>query len=288
MFTRVIRSRDRRRALPSPCAPRPLNPRPARLNPPGYPLASLRVPQMFHFGAPEDILPYHPSVAPHGALGFATRTANICIERSRAAGLSLGAAFDVGCAVGRTSFDLSAVYDRVVGLDFSHAFIAAAESMRAAGVAEYECSVEGSRTTRCVARMPADARCDRVTFTQGDACALPSAAALGGKFHLVHAANLLCRLPRPVQFLESLPDLLVAGGLVVLVSPYSWLRQYTAQEHWLGGAPGSPTSSFEGLTAVMTRVGFKLVHTEECPFLIREHARKFQWGISHVTVWQKA
>lgn len=32
----------------------------------------------------------------------------------------------------------------------------------------------------------------------------------------------------------------------------------------------------------------QLVHTEECPFLIREHVRKYQWGCSHITVWRKA
>jgi hypothetical protein len=32
---------------------------------------------------------------------------------------------------------------------------------------------------------------------------------------------------------------------------------------------------------------FKLVHEEDVPFLIREHARKFQWGCSHGSVWKK-
>ena len=30
----------------------------------------------------------------------------------------------------------------------------------------------------------------------------------------------------------------------------------------------------------------QLLHEEDTPFLIREHARKFQWGCSHATVWQ--
>jgi hypothetical protein len=66
---------------------------------------------------------------------------------------------------------------------------------------------------------------------QGDACALSKD--LSG-FSVVHGANLLCRLPNPLDFLTALPRLLVPGGLVVLVSPYSWLSQYTPREHWLG------------------------------------------------------
>lgn len=38
---------------------------------------------------------------------------------------------------------------------------------------------------------------------------------------------------------------------------------------------------------VMQRQGFSLVHEEDVPFLIREHARKFQYGVSHATVWRK-
>lgn len=70
---------------------------------------------------------------------------------------------------------------------------------------------------------------------QGDACALPPLSALGGtRFTVVHGANLLCRLPDPQLFLEALPRLVAPGGLVVFVSPYSWLKQYTPREAWLG------------------------------------------------------
>ena len=32
---------------------------------------------------------------------------------------------------------------------------------------------------------------------------------------------------------------------------------------------------------------FELVHEEQVPFLIREHARKFQYGVSHAMVWRR-
>jgi [acyl-carrier-protein] S-malonyltransferase len=63
-----------------------------------------------------------PALYAHGlACLAALQDALPGLEIAAAAGLSLGAAFDVGCAVGRTSFDLSAVYDRVVGSCFSGA-----------------------------------------------------------------------------------------------------------------------------------------------------------------------
>jgi hypothetical protein len=37
----------------------------------------------------------------------------------------------------------------------------------------------------------------------------------------------------------------------------------------------------------MIERGFDLAHSEDMPFLIREHARKYQWGCSHATVWRR-
>lgn len=212
------------------------------------------------------------------------------MDWARKLDLPLDAAFDVGCAVGRTSFDLSRDFSRVVGLDFSHAFIAAANELKRTGSAPYTMYVEGDVHRSLTATVPQGSKTERITFRQGDACALPSEAELGGKFSVIHGANLLCRLPEPRDFLNRLPSLLVPGGLVVFISPYSWLKQYTAKERWLGGtvdaSSGAACMSSEGLSKHMTGLGFTLVHQENCPFLIREHARKFQWGCSHVTIWQ--
>ena len=153
---------------------------------------------LFHFGTPADIIPYPPSLAPHGALDFASRTAAVCVAAAKNAGIPLNSAFDVGCAVGRTAFDLSRDFDRVVGLDFSHAFVLAAESLLKQGSTRYTCTVEGEATASREALLPAGVRADRLTFIQGDACALPDASILGGKFSVIHAANLICRLPEPL------------------------------------------------------------------------------------------
>lgn len=150
------------------------------------------------------------------------------------------AALDVGCAVGRTSFDLTPAFKHVVGVDFSHAFIDAANKLKKSGGARYRMTVEGDVTAEHEAKVPSTAVVQRATFIQGDACALPSNAQFaalgvpGGKFTVIHGANLLCRLPEPMAFLNRLPSLLTRGGLVVFISPYSWLKQYTPKGNWLG------------------------------------------------------
>ena len=153
---------------------------------------------MFHFGAAGDILPYPPSIAPHGALDFAARTGRVCARAAAAAGLPLDAALDVGCAVGGTAFDLSRDFSRVVGIDFSHAFVAAANALKAAGAAGYTCAVEGELCAKRTAVLPPGVRAERTAFRQGDACALATAEELGGRFTVIHGANLLCRLPDPM------------------------------------------------------------------------------------------
>ena len=39
-----------------------------------------------------------------------------------------GRALDIGCAVGRTTIELATLFDEVIGIDLSNAFIAAANN----------------------------------------------------------------------------------------------------------------------------------------------------------------
>ena len=103
---------------------------------------------------------------------------------------------------------------------------------------------------------------------------------------MIHASNLLCRLPSPRSFLKSVPNFLKPNGVLVLVSPYSWLEEYTPLGEWIG-ADGSSSNSFDILKSIMeNECHMKLVHQENVPFLIREHERKFQYGVSDATIWQ--
>jgi putative 4-mercaptohistidine N1-methyltranferase len=209
------------------------------------------------------------------------------------------AAFDIGCAVGRSTFELSALgFSKVVGLDFSHAFVNTSKKLQelpatSAGL-PFTMQVEGEITQQCFAKMPSSAKPQNCTFIQGDACNLEIDKLLslagGNKFQLVHAANLLCRLPEPRKLLAVLPKLVSSGGLVVFFSPYSWLQQYTKREFWLGAKEvnGKEVRSKDALELAMKELGFKLLHGEDVPFLIREHVRKFQYGFAHMTVFQSS
>ena len=68
---------------------------------------------------------------------------------------------------------------------------------------------------------------NRVNFFQGDACSLTAYVESRegfGTFDGVILANLLCRLPDPQACLNALPNIVNDGGVVVIVTPFTWLE----------------------------------------------------------------
>lgn len=228
---------------------------------------------LFHFGSAEEILPPGRSwpAGMREALDFPVRTAACFPVGSVARGL------DLGCAVGRSAFEMSRSCEKVVGIDFSHAFIRAAETLRGGGVLTYERREEAAISTVLSARLPAGVEGGRLVFQQGDAMDLPADL---GLFDRVHAANLLCRLPEPLRLLDRLPALVRPGGELVLATPCTWLEEFTPPENW------PATGTFEWLQSRLSP-DFTLIRQADEPFLIRETARKFQWTTSLVTVWRR-
>lgn len=226
---------------------------------------------LFHFGADEEILSAVSPASMRDALGFAMRTVKHFADQPTARAL------DLGCAVGRSSFELSKNADEVIGIDFSASFITAAEKLRAGETLPYSRLEEGNVRTGLIARAPADARAERITFQTGDAMHLPNDL---GIFDRVHAANLLCRLPEPKLLLDRLPSLVRSGGELVLATPCTWLEEYTPPQNWPTGR------TFDWLQEQLDD-SFTLERNTDEPFLIRETARKFQYTFSLVTTWRR-
>jgi len=214
---------------------------------------------------------------PSEAWGFAERAVSELLSDEG----EVESALDVGCAVGRSSFELARRAQRVVGVDSSRAFIDACETLQSRGDMSGEVLAEGERMQEFLAKVPAEIDRGRVEFHVGDAMTLPDL----GAFDVVLAANLICRLPNSRKFLARLPSLVKPGGQLLLATPFSWLEEFTPREHWLGGRQDSP-SSFEFLSQIL-KTDFDLETTTNLPFLIREHSRKFQYGISFGSRWRR-
>ena len=228
---------------------------------------------LFHFGTADEILPPSRSwpTGMRDALDFPVRTAAHFSAGTVERGL------DLGCAVGRSTAEMSRGCSHVLGIDFSHAFIDAANALKQGEALTYQRREEAGIATPLTARLPADIDAGKLEFQQGDAMNLPLDL---GAFDRVHAANLLCRLPQPELLLARLPALVKPGGELVLATPCTWLEEFTPAENW----PAAGT--FEWLQSKLAPA-FSLLQQIDEPFLIRETARKFQWTSSLVTVWQR-
>jgi putative 4-mercaptohistidine N1-methyltranferase len=235
---------------------------------------------LFHYGTAEDQLPY--SFGPREALFYPVR----CVSEFLPAIGIVERALDLGCAVGRSTFELSRWASEVLGIDLSHRFIAAANRVRETGRIEIRRVEEGELITQFTRELPSELRRECCRFEIGDATALPNNI---GQFDVVLAANLIDRVQSPDNLLHSFSALVRPGGHLILSSPYTWLEEFTPKSAWLGGrydAGGNAKSTLSGIKETLLGA-FDLKVTKELPFLIREHTRKFQWSVAQATVWQR-
>lgn len=198
-------------------------------------------------------------------------------------------ALDIGCAVGRASFELARHFDHVTGVDFSARLINLGVQMAQQGVVRYTISDEGDLVhyeERRLDQLDLSHVADKVEFMQGDACNLKP---IYRGYDLILAANLIDRLYKPTQFLKNIHERLNKDGILLLASPYTWLEQHTDKEEWLGGfkKDGESFTTLDGLKQLL-EPHFDLVRgPESIPFVIRETSRKFQHTLSEVTAWKR-
>jgi len=247
-------------------------------------------------GSKENVSPImdHSNSPIHG-LGFPQRVANLMASLNPVR--TNNRALDVGCAVGGASFELAKSFYHVEAFDFSENFVAAAKRMQSGEELTIKVPIEGdiSEEVSVIHEPGVDADLlEKVNFFQGDACALSEYAENKdgfGTFDGAIVSNLLCRLPDPMACLKAMPKIINKGGVVVMVTPFTWLEEFTPRSKWLGGfndpVSHEPIYSKDKLKEIMEELGFEKIHEEQMPLVIREHARKYQYIISEASGWRK-
>ncbi len=197
-------------------------------------------------------------------------------------------ALDVGCAVGRSTFELARGFESVTGLDFTARFIATASRIREEKHLRFTHPLEGELLAYenvSLLDFDLDQYADKVTFLQADACNLKPQFT---GYDLIFAGNLIDRLYDPQKFLMDLSWRLNSGGMLILTSPYTWLEEFTPKSKWIGGykREGEDIRTLDGLKEILTNA-FHFVDTKEVPFVIKESARKHQYTIAQMSIWEK-
>lgn len=134
-------------------------------------------------------------------------------------GKPTGKAVDLGCACGRSSFELARRFDQVEGVDFSANFIRLGVEMAEQGSIRYALAEEGelvSYHTRTLKELGLEECSENVSFYQGDACNLKPQYS---GYDLVLAANLIDRLYRPRRFWTAFTSESTTVGCWLLLHP---------------------------------------------------------------------
>lgn len=196
-------------------------------------------------------------------------------------------ALDLGCSVGRSTYELARHFDEVIGIDFSANFINVGVKLKNYDSLIYKVKKEGEifeEKSVSLQSLGLEEIKNKVSFMQGDACNLKD---IYTGFDLIFCSNLIDRLYYPQMFLDDIPSRINKDGLLVLLSPYTWLEDYTPKENWLGGYMKDNKEVYTLDTLKEKLDGFELLETIDVPFVIKETSRKYQHTISQMSIWKK-
>lgn len=135
-------------------------------------------------------------------------------------------ALDLGCCVGRTSFELAKIYDEVLGIDFSANYINIGVKLKLYDFVNYKIKKEDKTfEERAISLKDFDLEKvkDKVSFMQGDACNLKE---IYKDFDLIFYSSLIDKLYYPKKFLEDVSRRINKNGFFVFLSSHDWFNEH--------------------------------------------------------------
>jgi 5-histidylcysteine sulfoxide synthase/putative 4-mercaptohistidine N1-methyltranferase len=200
---------------------------------------------------------------------------------------------DLGCSVGRSTFELARTFDECVGVDNSARFIKAAVRLQDDDIVRYTVPQEGDLNEFhevSLAELGLSDTARNCTFVQQPDFANLDRTKLG-VFDVVLAANILEKLSAPRAFLQHLHNFVQPGGLLVMASTYNWDEELTPQSEWVGGykdsGSGENVSTRDGLSEALQPQFRQLDMRTELTAVKRNTLRSMSVDISEVTVWER-
>eukprot|EP01123_Difflugia_compressa_P001913 TRINITY_DN1242_c1_g4_i1.p1 TRINITY_DN1242_c1_g4~~TRINITY_DN1242_c1_g4_i1.p1 ORF type:complete len:586 (+),score=84.03 TRINITY_DN1242_c1_g4_i1:37-1794(+) len=192
---------------------------------------------------------------------------------------------DIGCGVGRSTFELTRFCDSVTGIDSSHSFIQTCNKLKKQGEYPFSYVEEGKIVKKSKATVDPLLDRSRCTFILADVCNLNSDI---GTFDVVLCGNLIDRVADPKKCLDTLPQLVNKNGIMVFTSPFTWTEQYTHCSSWLGGymKDGYEVKTDEVIKSILSP-HFEFLKQMDIPMLFKEHNRKYQLCIPQLSVWKR-
>ncbi len=198
-------------------------------------------------------------------------------------------ALDLGCAAGRSAFELAREFESVTGIDFTARMILNAQEMKETGILRYAIPKEGEIKRFCevdIRSFGFEEAGERVEFWQGDASNLKP---IFTGYDLIIAHDILDRLYDPLKFLESMRERIVRGGLLIITSSYDWSERYTPKEKWAGALrkDGENYLSIEAMGDILGSE-FRLVETGDIERVQYLGERRFLHTLPQMSIWERS
>ncbi|PIK34321.1 hypothetical protein BSL78_28853, partial [Apostichopus japonicus] len=110
---------------------------------------------LLHYGEADEVLRH--SFVPMDSLEFPRRVGKECLDAYRSVDKSKlpNRAFDVGCGLGRTTFELAREFEECIGLEQSQPFVDACNKLKQDGEMPYNVCEEGDVHSTYTARIDA-------------------------------------------------------------------------------------------------------------------------------------
>jgi SAM-dependent methyltransferase len=134
---------------------------------------------------------------------------------------------ELGCSVGRYTFEIARMSKLVVGLDLRFRPVFEAARFQRQGVVKYNRRVRGRKFEEVQTNFEPT---DNALFLVGNALDPPF---LKESFDLVAGLNLLDNIKLPRILLGQMNALLRSGGILILGSPYEWRLDICELTEWL-------------------------------------------------------
>jgi putative 4-mercaptohistidine N1-methyltranferase len=195
---------------------------------------------------------------------------------------------DLGCGVGRLSFELSKIASHVDGIDFTARHIQHCLDLKEQGQLRYAMPTQGEIfdfhevTLESLGFKQSP---ENLHFAQGDGLNLKPQF---GDYDLAICHRVIEYSYQPQELLQQLSQRIKAGGVVVLGSSYAWDVSITDLQYWIGGFKrnGENLSSEAHLFEVLS-VDFDLLQETQVTSQFELDQRTSQTANNHITIWRK-
>lgn len=228
-----------------------------------------------HYG---DQDPEHPMPQEHGLAALWRRGVNMLSYLPQSEGVWL----DVGCSVGRASFEMAALTgDLVLGIDLNMGMLRTARSVAQTGRVRHPLRRGGIVYERREFDVDLPAR-DRVEFWACDAMALPFA---NDRFAGALSFNITDCVPSPVAHLMEVGRVLAPEAQAIVTTPYDWSSNATPMEAWIGGHSQRSDNHGDSVREMHRVISANAPAAMNTRMVIADEAKNVPW---HVYVHERA